>query len=296
MFDTLTIVRAMMKQADRAPGAELLGFSPFTRVEGNPECGLVIVCDHASNALPGEYGTLGLPQQQLERHIGYDIGAANVTRIVAELMKAPAILSGFSRLLIDANRGDDDPTLIMRLSDGAAVPGNAEYDAAERERRLSCYHEPYHRAIDEVIEASIDTGRPPAILSIHTFTENWRGTPRPWHATILWDKDPRLPVPMLQALQSEAGLVIGENVPYTGELKGDCMYRHATQRGLAHALIEIRQDLVRGEDGQREWGERLARIMTPLLQAPGVAAKLSTIQHHGSHTDGNGSERERIQG
>ncbi|MHA1165443.1 MAG: N-formylglutamate amidohydrolase [Alphaproteobacteria bacterium] len=287
MFDTLTIVRSMMKQTDRAPGAELHGFSPYTRCEGNPGCGLLIVCDHASNALPGEYGTLGLPQQQLERHIGYDIGAASVTRILAKQMNAPAILSGFSRLLIDANRGDDDPTLIMRLSDGAAVPGNADYDAVERERRISCYYEPYHQAINDAIDESIDAGRPPALFSIHTFTESWRGTPRPWHATILWDKDPRLPVPLLHALHGEAGLVIGENVPYTGELKGDCLYRHATQRGLAHALIEIRQDLVREEEGQREWGMRLARIMTRLLQASGAPAKFNTIEHFGSHTDGS---------
>lgn len=276
----------MMKQDDRAPGAELHGFLPYTRSEGDPECGLLIVCDHASNALPAEYGTLGLPQQQLERHIGYDIGAANVTRALAAQINAPAVLSGFSRLLIDANRGDDDPTLIMRLSDGAAVPGNADYDEAERTRRLHRYYEPYHRAIDEAIDAGIDAGRPPAIFSIHTFTENWRGTPRPWHATILWDRDPRLPVPLLQALQSEAGLVIGENVPYSGELKGDCLYRHGTQRGLAHALIEIRQDLVREEEGQREWAQRLAHILTPLLQAHGAAEKLHIIEHYGSHSDG----------
>jgi predicted N-formylglutamate amidohydrolase len=246
----------------------------------------LIVCDHASNDLPGDYGTLGLPQQQLERHIGYDIGAAGVARILAKLMNAPAILSGFSRLLIDANRGDDDPTLIMRLSDGAAVPGNADYDAAERERRIGRYYEPYHQAIDNAIDESLDADRPPVIFSIHTFTENWRGTDRPWHATILWDKDPRLPVPLLHALHGEDGLVIGENVPYTGELKGDCMYRHATTRGLAHALIEIRQDLVRAEDGQREWAQRLAGILTPLLQAPGAAEKFNTIEHFGSHSDG----------
>lgn len=262
-------------------------FSPYTRIEGKLESGLLIVCDHASNALPGEYGTLGLPQQQLERHIGYDIGAANVTRIMANEMNAPAILSGFSRLLIDANRGEDDPTLIMRLSDGAAVPGNADYDAEERKRRLSCYYEPYHQAIDDAIDESIDAGRPPVVFSIHSFTDNWRGTPRPWHATILWDRDPRLPVPLLHALHGEPGLVIGENVPYTGELKGDSMYRHATQRGLAHALIEIRQDLVREEDGQREWGMRLARILTALLQAQGATAKFNTIEHFGSHTDGS---------
>ncbi len=118
----------MMKQADRAPGSQTKEFSPFTHIEGEDASGWLIVCDHASNALPEEYGTLGLPQVQLERHIGYDIGAAGVTAEVARLLGAPALLTNFSRLLIDANRGDDDPTLIMRLSDGAVVPGNAHFD------------------------------------------------------------------------------------------------------------------------------------------------------------------------
>jgi predicted N-formylglutamate amidohydrolase len=280
----------MMKQADRASGPEAKLFSPFMQIEGAETSGWLIVCDHASNELPEEYGTLGLPQAQLERHIGYDIGAAGVTREVARLLGAPALLTNFSRLLIDANRGEDDPTLIMRLSDGAVVPGNADFDEAERASRVSRFYAPYHQALGDVIDAAIAAGRPPAILSIHTFTDNWRGTPRPWHATILWDNDPRLPVPMLDALRAEDGLVIGENVPYTGELKGDCLYRHGTQRGLAHALIEIRQDLVREEAGQLEWGQRLARIMAPLLQAPGAPAKLNEIEHHGSRTDANGTE------
>lgn len=290
MVPALTIVRAIMKQTGRTPASEQKLFSSFTQIEGGRDSGWLIVCDHASKALPEGYGTLGLPQAQLERHIGYDIGAAGVTREVARLLGAPALLTNFSRLLIDANRGEDDPTLIMRLSDGAVVPGNADFDEAERTRRVSRFYAPYHAAIDEVIDDAIEAGRPPAIFSIHTFTENWRGTPRPWHATILWDKDPRLPVPMLEALRSESDLVIGENVPYSGELKGDCLYRHGTQRGLAHALIEIRQDLVREEGGQLEWGQRLARIMAPLLQAPGAPAKLNAIEHHGSHTDASGSE------
>ncbi len=280
----------MTKQVDSASRLETKLFSPFTQIEGEGTSGWLIVCDHASNALPQGYGTLGLPQEQLERHIGYDIGAAGVTREVARLLGAPALMTNFSRLLIDANRGADDPTLIMRLSDGAVVPGNADFDEAERTKRVNRFYVPYHAAIDEVIDRAIGAGRPPAILSIHTFTENWRGTPRPWHATILWDKDPRLPVPMLEALRAEEGLVIGENVPYTGELKGDCLHRHGTQRGLAHALIEIRQDLVREEAGQLEWAQRLARIMEPLLQVPGAPAKLNAIEHHGSNTDVNGSE------
>jgi len=260
-------------------------FSPFSCIEGEAGAGLLIVCDHASNALPPEYGTLGLDPEQLERHIGYDIGAAGVVGEISRRLNAPAILSGFSRLLIDANRGDDDPTLIMRLSDGAVVPGNAAHDAAERQRRVDQYYTPYHSAIETAIDGAIAAGYPPALLSVHTFTHNWRGTQRPWHATILWDNDPRMPVPMLEALRAEDGLVIGENVPYSGELKGDCLYRHGTKRGLAHALIEIRQDLVRETAGQLEWGERLARIVGAVLKDSARDAPLNSVRHYGSNTD-----------
>lgn len=276
---------AMRKQADRASGSNATSFEPCTCIEGDSACGWLIVCDHASNALPEEYGTLGLPLEQLERHIGYDIGAAGVTRELARVTGAPAVLANFSRILIDPNRGDDDPTLIMRLSDGAVVPGNADFDDTERARRVARYYAPYHQAIDNAIDAGIAVGRPPALLSIHTFTEKWRGIPRPWHAGILWDRDPRLPVPLIRALQAESGLVVGENVPYTGELKGDCLYRHGTKRGLAHALVEIRQDLVREETGQHEWAHRLARIMGGLFAEAGGQSELNAVCHYGSNTD-----------
>lgn len=275
-----------MKQADRAAGPSTgSGFSPYTQIDGDVLRGWLIVCDHASNALPEEYGTLGLPPEQLERHIGYDIGAAGVTRELAERLGAPALMANFSRILIDPNRGEDDPTLIMRLSDGAVVPGNAEFDENERARRIARYYAPYHAAIDAAINAGIEAGCPPAILSIHTFTENWRGSPRPWHATILWDRDPRLPEPMLEALREEPDLVIGENEPYTGELKGDCLYRHGTMRGLAHALIEIRQDLVREPEGQTQWAERLARIMSRIRDDKASRERLNRVHHYGSNTE-----------
>ena len=277
----------MMKQADRAAGAETKQFLPYTRLEGAHDCGLLIICDHASNALPERYGTLGMPQEQLERHIGYDIGAAGVTRELSSRLGAPALMTNFSRLLIDTNRGEDDPTLIMRISDGAVVPGNADCDDAERILRLREFYTPYHQAIDDAIDECIATEHPPAIFSIHTFTESWRGRPRPWHAGILWDNDPRLPVPLLRALQAEPDILADENVPYTGELKGDCLYRHGTLRGLTHALIEIRQDLVREEEGQKAWAERLARILEELFGAPDARARFNAVCHHGSNADMN---------
>lgn len=275
----------MMKQADRAPGLETKEFPSYTRIDGTHSGGLIVICDHASNALPQEYGTLGLVRRQLERHIGYDIGAAGVTKEIARRLGVPALFANFSRLLIDTNRGADDPTLIMRISDRAVVPGNVDCDDAERVRRIERYYEPYHRAIDEAIDRCIAAGHPPAIVSIHTFTESWRGSPRPWHAGVLWDKDPRLAEPLLRALQGEPDILADANVPYSGELEGDCLYRHGTQRGLAHALVEIRQDLVQDERGQQDWGQRLARILQQLFAASGARSTFNAICHYGSHTD-----------
>ncbi|MGZ5824042.1 MAG: N-formylglutamate amidohydrolase, partial [Hyphomicrobium sp.] len=214
-------------------------------IPGRSDAGLILICDHAVNALPGAYGTLGLERRELERHIAYDIGALGVTKGIAQALGVPAISTRFSRLLIDPNRGLDDPTLIMRISDGAVVPGNRHLDEVERERRVRAYYEPYHLAIDTMIETCTAAGVPPVLLSIHSFTDNWKGVPRPWDAAILWDRDHRFAVPMLEALRAERGVVVGENEPYDGKLAGDCMWQHGTRRGLAHTIIEVRQDLIR---------------------------------------------------
>jgi predicted N-formylglutamate amidohydrolase len=239
---------------------------------------LLLLCDHASNALPKAYGTLGLPAAELDRHIAYDIGAAAVTRALAQRLGAAALLAGFSRLLIDPNRGPDDPTLVMKLSDGAVIPGNAEADAVEVERRIAAFHAPYHAAIARTIEAMLDRGVRPAILSIHSFTPRWKGIARPWHAAVLWDRDPRLAQPLIAALRAAGGLLVGDNEPYDGALENDTLYRHATARGLPHALIEIRQDLIGDDAGAAHWADRLASVVAPLLDN----ADLREIKFFGS--------------
>jgi predicted N-formylglutamate amidohydrolase len=256
-------------------------FSPFTQVEGDPANGLLLVCDHAQNRLPPEYGDLGLPAAEFQRHIAYDPGAAAVTRGLAARLGAPAVLSTFSRLLIDPNRGESDPTLIMRLSDGAVVPGNARVDAAERARRIERYHAPYHAAIARAIDSGMAAGVPPALFSVHSFTPVWRGTPRIWHAGILWDRDPRLALPLIEALRADPALVVGDNEPYAGALHDDTMYRHATARGLTHALVEIRQDLIADEAGVEAWVERLAAILARLNRA----ADAHVVRRYGSNAD-----------
>ena len=253
----------------------------YVEIEGDLAGGFLILVDHASNHMPPEYADLGLPKSELERHIAYDVGVAPLAEILAERFRAPTLCTRFSRLLIDANRGEDDPTLIMRLSDGAVVPGNRGVDAAERARRLVRFHRPYHAAIEATLAKMLATGRPPAILAIHSYTPVWKGARRPWHAGILWDRDPRLGVPLLKALGAEAGLRVGDNEPYSGALKNDTMYRHGTARGLAHALLEVRNDLIATPAGVLEWADRLEPILRNVLADEG----LYEVRHYGSLAD-----------
>jgi predicted N-formylglutamate amidohydrolase len=239
-------------------------------VPGRVESGVLVLCDHASNEVPPEYGQLGLPAAEFERHIAYDIGAAMVTRGLARRLAAPAILTRFSRLVIDPNRGRDDPTLVMRLSDGAVVPGNAKIDKTEIENRMRRFYDPYDAAITAHIDHALAAGHPPVIIAVHSFTPIWRGWPRPWHAGILWDSDHRFAKPLIVGLRAEGGLLIGDNEPYDGALAGDTVDRHATGRGLANALIEIRQDLISTGTGAEEWAERFARLLKPLLEEPAL--------------------------
>tara|TARA_R110000868_G_scaffold64251_6_gene193175 strand:- start:270 stop:1160 length:891 start_codon:yes stop_codon:yes gene_type:complete len=262
-------------------------FLSFELYNSDPESdsGFLVICDHASNALPEGYGTLGLAPSEFSRHIAYDIGAAEVSRRLAEALNCPAVLARYSRLLIDLNRGADDPTLVMKLSDGAIIPANREVDAfadkAEFAHRLAAFHEPYHLAVAEALTRARALGAVPAILSIHSFTPSWRGVARPWHTGILWDRDDRLPAVMLAGLRAEAGLVVGDNEPYTGALKGDCLFRHGTQNGLPHVLVEIRQDLIADAAGQAEWAARIARLVGAAAGAP----HMSEIKFYGSQTD-----------
>ena len=244
-------------------------FEPVERIDGRLDAGVLIVCDHARNALPASYGTLGLPAAALERHIAYDIGAAWLTRRLAARLGAPAVLSTFSRLLIDPNRGADDPTLVMRFSDGAIVPGNARVDAAEIERRTEAYWRPYRDAVQATAAAMLAAGREPAIVAIHSFTPVWRGFARPWKAGVLYDRDGRLARAVLQGL-AEAGLAsheIGDNEPYSGGLPGDTIDAVATARGWRNALIEVRQDLIATREAAEEWGDRLALLLRKAIEA-----------------------------
>lgn len=235
-------------------------FRAFDSINPGSDPKLLIVCDHASNATPPGYGTLGLDPSEFARHIAYDVGADGVTRALAEQLDCPAVLSRFSRLLIDPNRGVDDPTLVMKLSDGAMIPGNRTIDKAEVDRRIALCHAPYHDAIDAAIERCIaETGSGPDIISVHSFTPQLQGRPpRPWHVGVLSDWDIKTANALLKSLSTDSQLCVGDNEPYTGKMEGDCMSRHATPLKLSHALLEVRNDLIETESGQIAWAERLA--------------------------------------
>lgn len=237
-------------------------------IEGRDDARVLLLCDHATNHVPEEFGDdgLGLPAAEMARHIAFDVGARGVTLELARRLGAAALLTRFSRLVIDPNRGEDDPTLVMRLYDGTVVPGNRAVTPAEVRRRLERYHRPYHRAIEARLDAMLAAGRLPAIVSMHSYTPQLRARPpRPWQVGVLWHRDGRLALPLIARLRAE-GLCVGDNQPYSGELEGDTLSRHGTARGLPHVLIELRQDLIATPAGEAAWAARLAPILSEVIE------------------------------
>jgi predicted N-formylglutamate amidohydrolase len=226
----------------------------------------LITCDHASNRVPDwiDGGSLGIDAADMQRHIAWDVGAAGVTRALAQALDSPAILSDFSRLVIDPNRGEDDPTLVMKLYDGTIIPANRHVDAVEVMRRLDALHRPYHDAYARLAARRPDT----VIVAIHSFTPCLRGrAPRPWQIGVLYSHlDERLSRRLIDRLMQEPDLCVGDNEPYSGHLPGDAIDRHALMPGRLNTLIEVRNDLITTPAQQQAWAQRLAPILTQVLE------------------------------
>ena len=241
----------------------------FTILGGDRPSRWLVTCDHATNRVPGWVGggSLGIAPEDMARHIAYDVGAAGLTRALAARLDAPAILSDFSRLVIDPNRGEDDPTLLMRIYDGTVIPANRHADAAERERRLDRLYRPYHAAYAELAASRPDR----AICAIHSFTRQLRGRPRrPWAVGVLYShRDERLGPALIRECR-ELGWITGDNEPYSGHLEGDSIDRHALAHGRPNVLIEIRNDLIEDRAGQELWADRLAGVLAGFLDRHGI--------------------------
>ncbi|KIC52037.1 N-formylglutamate amidohydrolase [Tateyamaria sp. ANG-S1] len=230
--------------------------TPFS-IDGAERGGAwVITCDHATNIVPNHVngGTLGLPEAEMQRHIAIDIGALGVARALGEALNAPVVSANFSRLVIDPNRGADDPTLVPQLYDGTIIPGNRPLTGVERQRRIDTLYDPYHDAI-----ARTSGTRDITFLAVHSFTPQLVGRPRrPWEIGVLSARDRRIADPLIASLSGALTSPVGDNAPYAGFFPGDAMSQHAHIPGRPNVILEIRQDLIAKAEDQRLWANLLA--------------------------------------
>ncbi len=255
----------------KARGDRAQSIDPVEVINGNGQGRIVLACDHASNFVPQGYATLGLDPSEFQRHIAWDPGALPVAGHMASLLDAPLVASRISRLVIDCNRPLEAHDLIPETSETTVIPGNRGLDAAERRRRIALVHEPFHAAIDSLIEQRSASGLESWLVTVHSYTPVYRGVARPWQIGIIHDEDESIARPFIEGLRAVSGLNVGVNQPYS---PADRVYytleRHARTRGIPCAMIEIRNDEITNEASQRKWAELLAGILSKLEAARGV--------------------------
>jgi predicted N-formylglutamate amidohydrolase len=222
----------------------------------------LLTCDHYGRLIPKQLGDLGLPESELVRHIAWDIGIAGVAEALSRQLDAHLIAQRYSRLVIDCNRPPHAASSIPLISEATTIPGNEGLAREAAGARRAQIFDPYHRRIDEIIDARLHASVPTVLVSLHSFTPVYAGIARPWHIGTLYHRDTHLPTRLLKLLRSEADLVVGDNEPYAVSDETDYTIPvHGERRGLPHALVEIRQDLIADENGQRRWAHVLARLL-----------------------------------
>ena len=231
-------------------------------IKGMPGTDMLLIADHASNRLP-EGVDLGVPETAMLEHVAWDIGVAPLAQALCAALGCEAVLGGVSRLLIDLNREEDAPGLIPEASDNHVIAANAGLNADQRERRLALYWRPYHQHIAQIISAM----RPRLLISLHSFTPRLATSdaPRPWQIGILYNRDDRaarIALPLLE----QAGIVAGDNLPYSGKVLNATMNHHGEANGIAYLGIEVRQDLITDESGVAFWCARLAPIIAAVRE------------------------------
>jgi predicted N-formylglutamate amidohydrolase len=243
----------LLTQADVPPVLEFnaAGTSPF-----------LFTCDHYGRLIPRALGDLGVAESELVRHIAWDIGIAGVAELLSKEMNAHLIAQRYSRLVIDCNRPPGVASSIPVISEATVIPGNEGIAPESAEMRRREVFDPYHRRIDEIIDAREHRGQPTVLVALHSFTPVYAGIIRPWHIGTLYHRDRTLPPLMLQHLRAEGDLVVGDNEPYAVSDTTDYTVPvHGEMRGLINTGIEIRQDLIGDQAGQQQWAARLARIL-----------------------------------
>jgi predicted N-formylglutamate amidohydrolase len=242
----------MLLGADDPPPVRVL------RADGGSD--FFLTADHAGRAVPRALGDLGVPAAEMARHIAWDIGIAGVTERLSALLDATAVLQVYSRLVIDCNRDPSWATAMPEVSELTAIPGNVGLSAADRAARVAAVFAPYHERIAALLDAR--AGRRTVLVAMHSFTPSFKGESRSMHVGMLYNRDARLALILLDLLRREGDLVVGDNAPYA--ITEDSDYgvpTHGEKRGLAHVEVEIRQDLIASEAGQAAWAERFARLL-----------------------------------
>jgi predicted N-formylglutamate amidohydrolase len=240
--------------------------APYAVLNENGTAAALVVCDHASRAFPGVLDRLGLPELATWQHIAWDIGAGELARGLATALDAPAVLAGYSRLVVDCNRRPDDPEAFRERSGDWDIPGNLGLDAAARRVRLACCFDPYHECIAALLAGLKRRGPAPVVISVHTFTPVLHGRSRPWHVGVLWERDEATARRVLAGLRAVDGLVVGDNEPYSGKHPSDyTIDQHAEGAGLPHVCIEVRQDQFESAAGTERWVRILGTILRDVL-------------------------------
>ncbi len=244
---------------------------PAVTIErANGASAFVLLVDHAGNRLPRALGSLGLTDADLLRHIAWDIGALATARIMSSLLDAPMVAQTYSRLAIDCNRDPSWESAMPEISEHTTIPGNIGVTAQQRAARRDAIFLPYHTAIRALIDAR--NTRPTVLVAVHSFTPEYKSFRRPWHCGVLYNHNPALALPLLELLRAEPGLEVGDNEPYS--ITDDSDYtipEHGERRGLPHIELEIRQDLIEHNAGQRAWAERIARLLPIACTKAGIA-------------------------
>ncbi len=244
---------------------------PFFDYNPGGKAPVLLVADHASPYFPAAMNQLGLADWVLERHVTWDIGSDKLARFLADELDAPLVLAGFSRLIVDPNRKTEDASAFPEISDGIAIPGNMGLTEEEKALRVRSFFEPYHNRISRRLGMFAGAGVTPAMIAIHTCSPVFDRIVRPWHVGIMWDRDPRISVPLIRHFEETDGICVGDNEPYSGRHPNDfTIDHHAEPAGLPHVGIEVRQDLVDTGEGAREWAKILADGLKPILAEPGL--------------------------
>lgn len=257
----MTMKENLIRKNEAGAGGLLASWEPPAFTVENPKAAgsFLVVCDHASNRIPKSLESLGLTLAEISKHIGWDIGAKDLSLTIAQALDASCVLAGYSRLVIDLNRVPGHAGSILETSDRIRIPGNEALAEGARLTRLNALYHPYHDEIDRQTARISALGKTPAIIAVHSFTPEMNGQKRPWHIGVLWNGEGRIALPLIAALRADnPDLVIGDNEPYSakdGPEFNNTIAIHALAKNLPSVMVEFRQDMVATPEGVKKMAE-----------------------------------------